>query len=281
MYYLLITISALLFSLQFLFNDGFQKENGNTLSATLKFSVYTSVIGCVLLLFTNHLKLEVSVFSLIVSIVYSLIGILLNYASIQAFSYANLSVYSIFAMLGGMVLPFLYGLLKGEDTNLLRIMCCVFITIALFMTISDGKHSGKAVKYYVLVFVLNGMVGVVSSFHQSYGNICVDSSSFLILTKIITTMICIALMLMQSKKDFAVSTKSLLFCGGHSVFNSVGNLFLLISLLHLPTSVQYPIVTGGTIVFSTIIDKLRGISISKKEIFAALVALISSVLMAM
>lgn len=40
---------------------------------------------------------------------------------------------------------------------------------------------------------------------------------------------------------------------GYGVLNKVGNFLLLIALAHLPASVQYPMVTGGTMIFSTIL----------------------------
>ena len=56
---------------------------------------------------------------------------------------------------------------------------------------------------------------------------------------------------------------------------------LLIALLKLPASVQYPVVTGGVIVFSTIIDVIRKTKLKKREIIAAIIAFASTVVMAM
>ena len=57
------------------------------------------------------------------------------------------------------------------------------------------------------------------------------------------------------------------------------NLLLLLSLLHLPASVQYPIVTGGVIVFSTLIDLARGVGAGRRKLLAALVVLAATALM--
>lgn len=280
MYYFIIALSTIMFSVQFMFNNNYQKENGNGIIQSINFSLYTSVFGLVILLIINNFKFEMSLFSFMVAIVYSLVILLTNYSSIKAFSYANLSVYSVFSMIGGMILPFLYGVLKGEEIKFLRILCIVLITISILMTISDNKHSKKAIKYYIAVFFFNGLVGVLSSFHQSFDKVCVDSSSFLMLTKIITTVMCLILLLFQKNKSLVISKKSLLLCFYSAGLNSIANLLLLIALLHIPTSVQYPIVTGGTIVCATLIDKIRKTQVSKKELIAAAVALISSILMA-
>jgi len=77
-----------------------------------------------------------------------------------------------------------------------------------------------------------------------------------------------------------ISRKSFALSAGYSAFNSIGNLLLLIALTKLPASVQYPIVTGGTIVFATVIDLLRKEKVSKREIFATFTAFGASVLMA-
>ena len=279
MYYSMIAISALLFSMQFMFNDGFVKENGNGLSTALKFSFYTSIVGVILLFFINSFHFDVSWFSIAIAMVYSLVCIVLSYCSVKAFSYANLAVYSVFSMIGGMILPFIYGAVMGEEITFMRVLCCFLICLAVIITVQDGKTNKKAFKFYIGVFVLNGMVGVISSFHQSKETLCTDSSSFLALTKIITLLICSVLILIK-RNSFKISKKSLLLSVGNAGFNSIGNLMLLIALLHIPASVQYPIVTGGTIVFACIIDKMRKVKVTNKELIAAILALVASVFMA-
>lgn len=280
MYYLMITASALLFSMQFVFNNGYQKNSGSDWCSALKFSLYTSITGLILLFFINHFQMKITLFSLAIAALYGVINIAFSYSSIKAFSYANLSVYSVFSMIGGMVLPFLYGIFCGEKATAARLVCCGFIVVSVLLSINRGRQSSKALRYYFAVFFLNGMVGVLSKFHQSYTAYSVDSASFVMLTKIATTLLSFILLLILKEKSFAVHKKAFAFCAGHSVFNSFGNLMLLIALNHLPASVQYPIVTGGVIVFSTTIDLLRKVKVAKKEILAAVIALLSSIFMA-
>ena len=63
MYYLLIALAALLFSSQFMFNNGFQKENETGWNSTVKLTFYTSVIGFVITLIVNKFVLNFSLFS--------------------------------------------------------------------------------------------------------------------------------------------------------------------------------------------------------------------------
>ena len=71
-----------------------------------------------------------------------------------------------------------------------------------------------------------------------------------------------------------------MFAGGYGIFNGVGNWFLLLSLIHLPASVQYPLVTGGVMVFSTIISAIRKEKLTKSDYIAAGISFVASVLMA-
>lgn len=276
----MITASALLFSVQFMFNNGYQKESGNDWCAALKFSLYTSIAGLLLLFVINRFQMEMTWFSLAVAFVYGIINVALSYSSVQALTYANLSVYSVFSMIGGMLLPFLYGIFCGEALSAAKLICCGLIVISVLLSVGRSNRSGKVLKYYLAVFFLNGAVGVISKFHQSHTALCADSASFVMLTKITTICISFILLFTLKERSFVMNRKAVAFCAGHSVLNSIGNLMLLIALYHLPASVQYPIVTGGVIVFSTVIALLQKSNITKKEIAAAAIALLSSVFMA-
>ncbi len=281
MYYLLICVAAFLFSIQFLLNDEYGKECGNTWAAALKFSLYTSISGFVALFCINKFKLEITAFSAVAALVYGAVSVALVYSSIKAFIYANLSVYSVFAMIGGMILPFMYGVLCGEKLTLMKGICCFLIAVSVFASINKGESSKKAIKYYIAVFILNGMVGVISEFHQSNASLCVDSGSFMCLTMIASALISLVLILLTKEKSFAITKKASVCAILYSVITSVGNLLLLISLLHLNASVQYPIVTGGTIVFSALISVARKQKLTKREWIGAAVACVSTIFMAL
>lgn len=280
MYYLIITLSALIFSLQFMLNDAYQIESGNGWNSSLKFSLYSSIIGFMALFAINKFELSCSAFSLAVAFLYALVCIAFNYFTVKALKHANLSVYSVFSMIGGMILPFIYGIMFGEEFKAIRIVCCILISASIAMNVGKSKNSKKAFKYYMAVFILNGMIGVISKFHQSYPQYCVDSADFLMLSKIITLLFSIVLISVSREHDFSLSKKAVGYSVGSAVLNSMANLMLLISLLKLPASVQYPIVTGGVIVFSTIIDIIKKSKLKPKEIIAAVIAFTASVIMA-
>lgn len=279
MYYALICTAAVLFAVQFLFHQKFQERCGTTWSAALTFSLYTNGISFFIMLMINRFHLEFSWFSLGIAALYAIVNILYVYASIKAFATVNLSVYSLFAMLGGMLLPFAYGILfYGEPLTGMKLFCGVLIIISLLMTVAGGKKERGGVFCYIGVFVLNGMVGVLSKLHQSNTTLCVDSGSFMAWANLITFAICFGLSLASDRKITRIHGKTIAYVSGYAAFCGIGNLLVLIALAYLPASVQYPIITGGVIVCSTIISALRKEAIGIKHIAAAALALISTVL---
>ena len=279
-YYLMIALSALIFALQFMLNDGYQRESGSGWNSSLKFSLYSSIFGFAALFVINKFECGFSLFSLTVAVIYSMVCIALNYFTVKALKIANLSVYSVFSMIGGMILPFIYGIMCGEEFKAIRVVCCILISAAVAMNAGRSKESKKAFIYYMAVFIFNGMVGVISKFHQSYPEYCVGSADFLMLSKIITAVFSVLLIFLSKERNFTVSKKAFAYSAGSACLNSIANLLLLIALLKLPASVQYPMVTGGVIVFSTLIEIVRKSKLTKKEITAALIAFAVSAMMA-
>ena len=223
-------------------------------------------------------KVGFAPFSVILAFVYTASGLLMVYFSLKAFSVANLSVYSVFSMLGGMLLPFLLGVFFfNEGFSVGKAVCLVLIFAAVLLGIEKKGGSRRAALYYFGVFVLNGLAGVISKIHQSSAYAHVDSEGFMFLTAIWGVVIAGIWLLIGYKKIPMLTKTELLLVTGYGAFNGMGNLFLLIALGFLPASVQYPLVTGGVMVISTVISALRREHLTKKELIAAALAFLASV----
>ena len=280
MMYGLLTTAALLFAMQFLFNQQFRKLNGDGDDSTVIFAGYTHGISFVIMLIISGFKLEITWFSLLVSVIYALVVLGYNYSSLKAFSTANLSVFSIYAMLGGMLLPLAYGIICcKEEINIFKIFCIILIGIATAMSFEKSETKGSTFKYYIAVFFLNGMVGVLSKIHQSNTSLAVDSKSFMATVNACVFIICITYQIIKNKKITVVSLKALGSISGHAFCNGIGNLFCLIALTSLPASVQFPITTGGVMVFSTVISFIRKEKLSAKTVISTAIAFVSTILM--
>ena len=287
LFYTLVVISTILFSLQFLFTQRFQQINGTGMKATQVFSLYKSLVIILMMLLISGFKVQFSWFSLGMATIYAVSSIAMGYYSLKAFSVANLSVYSVFSMLGGMILPFFLGVLfYDEGDNLVfKIICCALIVVAVLLNIKSGKQNKKALFYYFAVFVLNGMAGVISKIHQSSTSLSpVDSTSFMLLTAAVSVVISAAWLLIAYREIPLIKGKNILFVTGYGVFNGLGNLFLLIALSGengLPASVQYPLVTGGVMVCSTVISTIRKEKLTVREYIATAIALLASIFIAL
>lgn len=320
-YYGMILLSALLFSTEFLFTNNYRKENGSGLESVARLALYQGITGVVLMLIVNRFRFRSTWFSFLIACVYACIVLLYSYMSVKALDYANLSVYSMFSMLGGMLLPAVFGILFcREPFTVGKIACCVLIFASLYMVQTGGKELGgegdnpgtsdkagargsdaerysdqknlddcrdsmtaaekkrvamtgsaHAGEYYAGVFILNGSVGVLSKFHQMHTDLAADSGSFTILVRMICVTICLTFMFCK-KYTFRISLRSLIYAAGGSCLNNLANLMLLVALLILPASVQYPLVTGGVIIFSTVVDRLSGDHVCRRNVLAAGIA---------
>lgn len=282
MYYFLLVVATVLFSFKFLFDQKYEERCGSSLMAAMMFSLYTAVCGFAVLFAVNGFKMDFSWISFMITAIHAVVGILYTMASVKSFEEVNLSAYSVFAMLGGMLLPSVYGLIFCSEAALpVKFLCYVLIIAALLFEIDFKQKSGKKI-YYVAIFILNGMSGVMAVIHQSIQAYkIVDSFSFLMLANIWTAVICMIFLAKNAKKAVQVTdAKVLCFTFGSAVFCNIGNLLLLLSLKHLPASVQYPIVTGGVMLISLLISIVRKEHVRRKELIGTAVAFASTILIA-
>ncbi len=268
MYYAIITCSVILFGVQFLFNNKYQKACGSTIGATFIFTLLSSIAGLICLLLINKFQFGYTPFTIIMATLASINIIAYNFCSLKAFEHINLSLYSLFAMLGGMVLPFVTGILfYNEPLTLNKILCLAVISGALLLTIKKGEKK-KGTIYYIGVFILNGMSGVLSKIYaDGQYNKC-NEAVYSIWIAIITSIIAGIILIFIRKSVPKLDVKCLFYTAGYGVINKVANYLLLISLAVLPASVQYPFVTGGTMIVSTIISVLSKQKPTKKELVA-------------
>ena len=84
--------------------------------------------------------------------------------------------------------------------------------------------------------------------------------------------------LIKMKKFPILKKPEIKFAGLFGIFCGVGNLLLLIALKYVNASVQYPIVTGGTMIMSTVICLLRKEKLTKRDVVATLLAFTATIL---
>lgn len=252
-YYLVLSVAVTMFGFQFFFNQEYQKIRGASFKAATRFVFGAQAVGALILWAINKFRFEFTPFSFIVALVAATNLICYNVCSIKALGKVNLSMFSVFAMLGGMILPSVAGLVFFDESMTLGKGICMTLTVvALVLTIGKGtKTSGLG--YCFGVFVTNGLVGVISKVFSSSSFEKTSDAGYSVLLSIILAVACGAISFAIKKPPMKGDVKALGMSAGYGVLTCVGNLLVLISLNHIPASAQYPFITAGVIIVSTII----------------------------
>lgn len=256
MYYGFIILSVVMFGGCFYLNDVYRRLRGSALKISLQFSLTSSLAGLLVLLIINGFRFEFTWFTLIMAMLTALNGFGFTFCAFRALGSINLSLYSLFSMLGGMVLPFLQGILfYGEKITVAKVVCFVFICAALALTVEKGERK-KGTIYYIGIFTLNGMSGVLSKIFASSLLPKTSAEGYSILGALCSVVIAAILLLLffREKGDtppVTLASTAVSAVGG--ITNRIANYVLVIALSHVDASVQYPMVTGGVMIVSTLI----------------------------
>ena len=155
------------------------------------------------------------------------------------------------------------------------------IALALILTVEKGKRKNGTI-YYIGIFVLNGMSGVISKIFVSAPFEKVSSAGYSILTAICSLVLSLVFLLILTKKagkGERMTPASITVGALSGVTNRIANFLLIIALAHVDASVQYPMVTGGVIIVSTLISLFGVRKPSKKEVLSVVVAFLGLLLL--
>ena len=280
MYYGAIVISVLLFGVNFALNQQYQKRMGSGVFPAVFLSLLSSVAGVVALFPLNGFRFEFTPFALYMALAVTANGLILTFCSLKTLGKVNLSLYSLFMMLGGMALPSVVGVLFfGEGMSWAKGICYLSILAALVVTVEKSDKKGGFL-YFAGVFVLNGMSGVLSKIYQSADYEKVSESGYALLgavTMLVVSGILSLITFRSYRSTFRAS--AIPFGLGSGGLNQVANLLLLIALSHVPASVQYPMITGGVMIVSTVIAAFSKNKPTKKQWIAVGLSFVGIVLL--
>ena len=287
-YYGLIIISVVMFGSGFAFQDVYRRKRGSGIKISMEAACIGSFAGLIVLLAVNGFSFEFSAYTLLMSVLAALNGIAFTFCAFKALDYINLTLFSLFAMLGGMVLPFLQGIFfYGEGFTVAKGICVAFICAALLCTVERGEKKRGAI-FYAGIFVLNGMSGVLSKLYTESTLPKASAAGYSIWIAVITVLLSgiawLVLSLNEKRRAEAaeqVSRKALWQSYGigamNGIINKVANFFLVIALLHVDASVQYPMVTGGTMIVSVVFSCFGDRKPNIKEIISVALAFLGMI----
>lgn len=263
MYYAILISSALFIAGQFVFLKLYQRERGETAYSALIFSMLVGFFQAVFAFVGNGFRAGINPFSVIMAAAFSVCVITCNTLGIKVMHLGKVSVYTLFMMLGGMIVPFFYGVIfLNEELKVPYIAAIVLLILSLI--IPAFEKNGSMIKsskiFYPLccvLFFVNGAVSTVSKAHQ-IDTRAVGTLDYIILIGLCEFIIALILMLFV-KRDISPLKiiklkKPVIFGAGFALVNFVASVAQFYSAKSVDASVLYPIITGGTIVFSAILS---------------------------
>lgn len=287
MYYAMLIGASFLFGSQFMVTKAFEKNYGKTVRASLSFSLlyslFAGVIFFIIKLVSSGTVFNLNPFSLCMAFGLSLVNILSSAIGIKTLALGDIAVYSLFLMLGGMIVPFFAGIVfLKESVSVCNLIGVAIMIIALCLPVFFGKKNKNAEKaqtdgdtkkktsvfFYVLcvfLFILNGLSSTLSKFNSVREGAALGAE-FTFYTygiQFVISLAAFALTTALGKSDKTQNKEKqpcILFrpiaigCG--AAFGAVnGTAFLMSSVAaeHVVAVAQYPLITGATILFSSLL----------------------------
>lgn len=264
MQYMMLILASLLLAVDMVLNKMYQKLRGTAPATSLLFNAVLGFVTAMLLFFVNRCRLSFSLYSVLMAILMG--GLVMAYTMIgfRVLKQGSVAIYGLFLMTGGMVLPYIWGLVfLNEPFRAVRTIGLLAIIGGVFLSNFSGeKPDCKQFGMCLAVFVLNGFVSIVSKLHQIERNYpCVSTVEFMIWGGILKFFIAGTLFLVfrnRTKQEVAKSnvSKSWLVIILSAVIGGLSYFLQLYGAKSLPATVLYPFITGGSIVFSVFADAI-------------------------
>ena len=275
MYYGMILLAVVMFGGCFGLDDLYRKLQGSSLRASLLFSLFSSLAGLIVLFAVNGFRPEFTLFTFIIAFLTACVNLGYSFCGFRALGVINLSVYSLFSMLGGMLLPFLQGILFYDEAFTLgKAVCLILITASLLVTVNGGVDL-KGAPYYAGIFVLNGLSGVLSRVFASWPYEKTGPAAYSVLCCLTGAALSALLLPFFGRKSVETPRfgwKGLGVSALNGAVNKAANFLLVMALLHVDSSAEYPMVTGGVIIVSTVLCFFGKNRPKKRELVSVLLA---------
>ena len=262
--YLFLLLAVICFAAQFAFTKCYEREAGQGTAATLVMLTVTSAIGFGLFFAVGGFRMEFTPVATVLALAMGIIMIPYYMLGIKVLSLGSLAVYSMFMMLGGMLVPFFYGLLFLEEPLTWgKTLGTVLLTVYIILQALEPKKSGSKGKQglfftlCILIFFINGFTGVIAKAHE-VSREPVPEASFTALSCGITALLSLGMLCTGGKNRGSVKAvftpKRLGIMAALGVAAYTGNFLHLMAAETVPASIQFPLVSGGVIVLSALVS---------------------------
>ncbi len=258
--YVLILLAALLLTADFVFNKLFQRKAGTSIQAGLCFNALLGLATAAIFWVIGGFQAEISLYSVTLACGTALLSLCYNIIGFRIMSGGKMAYYTLFLMSGGMLVPYVWGLLfLNEPFSLLRMAGLLLIAGAIVISnAGQGKPSRSQLLMCVTVFFLNGFLSVISKVHQIETDLpTVSTTAFVMLSGLAKFVFCgltlAGIRIKSRSRERLVPNKRIwliVLCS--ALVSGLSYFFQLVGAENLPATVLYPFVTGGSIVFTTL-----------------------------
>lgn len=290
MKYLFLALTCLLFSLQFIFSKGFSRRASPVPHAGLWNGCVCSLLMVCYLLPLNHFQPEFSPISLLFSLLMALCALSMSLCNIPALQLGSLAVVTTYLLIGGMVLPFAYGVLfLQESCPPLKWVAIALLIAAILPNLlhtetadTAPRTTGQRVLFHALglvLFSLNGATSILTTMHSLHPD-RISSGAFTLNNALLQfTLTALSLLIYTLLRRLRGDRRALrsvwvdltretpatpgklaaLFSMGlgYALCNGVANIFSQESLAAgMESSVQFPVISGTVIVLSAVFGRV-------------------------
>lgn len=271
--YILIIIADILLAAQFVFQKKYQKISGTSLKAGLIYNALIGLFSAIMFLCINSFEIQITGFSFFMAVIFATAVMLYTFVGFKLMEKGSISIYTLFLMVGGMTVPYIWGVLfLNEDLTFIRTLGLLAIIVAICISNSGTKKIDiKQIVMCIAVFLLNGIASVTAKIHQiNPTSEIVTSPDFAFLVMVVKAVTCSVILLINRKK-FASDRQEVSFVKTilpivlfASVASGISYMLQLIGATQLPATVLYPMVTGG----SVILTSLAGVIVFREKLSA-------------
>ncbi len=289
--YLFIITASILFSIQFAFTKKYQTSAGTGMKSSFLYNALSPVAFFLIMFFIDGCKLQFTTFSIVMSLLWAIVCNVITFYSIQALALGSVSNYSLFLLGGGMILPAIYGAIWGGDTfGIFKIIGILLVLAAVCIKIDFKEKADKRATFaFIMLFLLNGLVGILASIYQSdLLPFARPSATQYSIQRALATILVGALLfggcVLFGKNETQEQTlsdhlKASPWAAISGLINGVANLLLLFSLVTIEPSLQYPIITGGSIFLSALVGLIFKEKPDKRTWIAVALAVAGTIVM--
>lgn len=285
MSYFYVVLATVLLSFEFACSKKYQDLEGVSSEAGLRFNALSGLLSALIMWALTGFRLERSGYSMALALGMSLCSLAYSIIGFRVLKQGGMALYSTFLMSGGMILPYIFGVLfLREVLTPLRIAGVIIVLSAVVLSNYSKQRVGKRLLIFCsAVFVLNGFVSILSKCHQvSTAYPTVSSSAFVMYSGIGRFLFSTAALLCHGKTGAASALRrgySLIVAAGAAAIGGASYLLQLIGAKSLPASVLYPMVTGGSIIFSAVAGRVFfGERISQRQLVSILLCFVGTLL---